>query len=173
MRGFACHGLGARRRRAPDAITPSLRTAQATGTISRPNGNSETGISLKFASPSGIPMIVTHSATPVTRCSRASHQPHRTSHRTLPIVRAGSRPGLPDDRAAEWPQGVHADPQRGDTKRNRDDQDEADQGGQQVAQEQPEAREHEPDDVEQEPQHREAQPPSRRTRSSTLATAVT
>lgn len=35
-------------------------------TISRPIGSSETGISLKLATPSGMPMIVTHSAMPVT-----------------------------------------------------------------------------------------------------------
>ena len=36
------------------------------GTISRPSGNSDTGISLKLAMPNGMPMIVTHSARPVT-----------------------------------------------------------------------------------------------------------
>ena len=34
--------------------------ATANGTISVPSGSSETGISLKFASPRGIPMIVRH-----------------------------------------------------------------------------------------------------------------
>ena len=36
-------------------------------TISRPNGVSDTGISLKFARPSGIPMIVMHIAIPLIR----------------------------------------------------------------------------------------------------------
>ena len=36
------------------------------GTISRPSGKSDTGISLKLAMPNGMPMIVTHWATPAT-----------------------------------------------------------------------------------------------------------
>ena len=42
-------------------------------TISRPNGSRETGVSLKFASPSGMPMIVKHSSIPVRRCPSARH----------------------------------------------------------------------------------------------------
>ena len=45
----------------------------------------DTGISLKFASPSGIPMIVRHISTPVTTCPIASHQPARTNQMMLPI----------------------------------------------------------------------------------------
>ena len=53
--------------------------------MSRPNGVSDTGISLKLARPSGIPMIVTHISTPVIRCPSASHQPASTNQITLPI----------------------------------------------------------------------------------------
>jgi hypothetical protein len=44
-----------------------IRCASSTETICRPSGHSDTGISLKFASPSGIPMIVMHCAMPVIR----------------------------------------------------------------------------------------------------------
>lgn len=42
------------------------RRACSRSTMSRPNGVSETGISLKFARPSGMPMMVRHISTPVT-----------------------------------------------------------------------------------------------------------
>src|SRR5687768_15892633 len=60
------------------ALYPSRR-AWARSTTSRPNGVSETGISLKFASPSGIPMIVRHMRSPVTTWPTASHHPARTN----------------------------------------------------------------------------------------------
>ena len=44
------------------------------------------GITVKFASPSGIPMIVTHSAMPVMRCASASSQPNRMMPGILPTV---------------------------------------------------------------------------------------
>ena len=40
---------------------------------------------MKFASPSGMPMIVMHSATPVTRCTSASSQPNKMIQMMLPI----------------------------------------------------------------------------------------
>ena len=43
------------------------------------------GMILKLAMPSGMPMIVMHSATPVTRCPMASHQPNRMIQMMLPI----------------------------------------------------------------------------------------
>ncbi len=49
----------------PDSA-PILR-ASSTDTISRPIGSSDTGIILKFARPSGMPMIVMHCAMPVSR----------------------------------------------------------------------------------------------------------
>ena len=55
------------------------------GTISRPSGSSDTGISLKSAMPNGMPMTVRHRAMPATMWVRASHQPARISHRTLPM----------------------------------------------------------------------------------------
>ena len=42
-------------------------------------------MSLKFARPSGIPMIVRHISTPVTTCPMASHQPARMNQMTFPI----------------------------------------------------------------------------------------
>ncbi len=74
-------------------------------TISRPIGSRETGISLKLAMPSGMPMIVTHSARPVTMWPMASHQPARISHRTLPM-----QEGAPASRrsTAVYPKGHRA-----------------------------------------------------------------
>ena len=43
-------------------------------------------MSLRFAMPSGRPMIVTHSRMPVTRWTRANHQPPSTNQSTLPTV---------------------------------------------------------------------------------------
>ena len=63
-------------------------------TISRPNGVSDTGISLKFASPSGIPMIVTHIKMPPSRCPIASHHPARMIQITLPTIDPAPAPGL-------------------------------------------------------------------------------
>ena len=56
-------------------------------TICFPRGIRETGISLKLAIPSGIPMIVMQSRIPVATCVSASHQPASTNQRMLPIVR--------------------------------------------------------------------------------------
>ena len=63
-------------------------------TISRPNGVSEIGISLKFARPSGIPMIVMHIAMPLIRWPRASHQPASRIQMTLPISEPAPAPGF-------------------------------------------------------------------------------
>jgi hypothetical protein len=72
-----------------------------------PSGNSETGISLKFARPSGIPMIVTQSAMPVTRCASASSHPKNTIQMMLPM-----REGAPesDRRTILRPNGHSANP---------------------------------------------------------------
>ena len=59
-------------------------TAQSTDTISRPNGRRPTGISLKFPSPRGMPMIVRHRTTPAIAWTNASHQPQKMNQRTLP-----------------------------------------------------------------------------------------
>ncbi len=42
-------------------------------------------MSLKFARPSGIPMIVTHSAMPAVRWPIASHQPMRMIQMMFPM----------------------------------------------------------------------------------------
>src|SRR5215469_16229107 len=55
------------------------------GTISTPSGIRLIGISLKFASPNGMPMMVRHNAMPATRWPRASSQPSRTIQMMLPI----------------------------------------------------------------------------------------
>ena len=77
----------------------------------------------------------------------ASQMPNRMTQMTLPISAPGRGPGLLDDRAAERPQRVGRDAQRGESERDRDDQDEADQRRQQVAQRQPQAAEDQPDDI--------------------------
>src|SRR3954470_22232102 len=88
-------------------------------TMSRPKGSSETGMSLKFARPSGIATIVKQSRTPVMRCPSASHQPQSRNQMTLPIDDAA--PAL-DDGLAERPQGKEADAQRCDAERDSDDE---------------------------------------------------
>src|SRR5262245_29331837 len=62
------------------------RRAWSRSTTSRPKGVSETGMSLKFASPSGIPMMVRHISTPVMRWPSASHQPASTNQMMLPMT---------------------------------------------------------------------------------------
>ena len=126
-----------RRSSAPDRL----------GTISLPSGTSETGISLRLASASGMPMIVMAIATAVTTWPMASQMPNRMTQMTLPISAPGRGSGLVDDRAAERPQRVGRDAQRRESERDRDDQDEADERRQQVAQRQPQAAEDQPDDV--------------------------
>ncbi len=71
------------------ATRPSLCPV---GTMSRPRGSSEMGIILKSAIPSGMPMMVRHSAMPLTRCPIASQIPAKTSQITLPM--AEPRPAL-------------------------------------------------------------------------------
>ena len=74
-------------------------------TISRPNGSSETGISLKLASPSGRPMIVKHRSTPVIRCPTASHQPQSMNQSMFPIAEPAPASGR---RTAVFPNGQRA-----------------------------------------------------------------
>jgi hypothetical protein len=69
------------------------RRASSAETISRPNGRIDTLMSLKFARPSGMQMIVRQSSTPVKRCIRASHQPPRMNHRTFPKDEPSHLPG--------------------------------------------------------------------------------
>ena len=66
---------------------------RSTGTISLPSGISETGISLRLASASGMPTIVTAIAAALTRCPIASHIPHSSSQMTLPIKAPVPAPG--------------------------------------------------------------------------------
>ena len=54
------------------------------GTISRPSGVSEIGTILKLARPSGMPMMVRHMRTPVTRWPIASQIPATITQITLP-----------------------------------------------------------------------------------------
>src|SRR5579875_2096101 len=89
--GFG-HVPGIRLTQRPDApahATDRMTSSQTedgrpVGTICTPSGSSETGMILKQASPSGIPMIVTHRAMPVSRWLTASHQPNSTIQITLP-----------------------------------------------------------------------------------------
>ena len=62
--------------------------------MSLPSGNSDTGISLKLASPSGMPMTVRHSSAPVTACPMASQMPEKTNQMTFPMVDPAPAPGL-------------------------------------------------------------------------------
>src|SRR3954470_11038027 len=92
-------------------------------TISRPNGVRETGISLKFAKPRGMSMIVRHMSTPVMTCPRASHHPASTNQMMLPI----SEPAPAYQRAPEGPEAEESDPRARDPERDRDDQNEHDE----------------------------------------------
>lgn len=66
--------------------TVNAPTRSSVSMISRPNGQSATGISLMFAIASGMPMIVIASATAVTTWLSASHQPASTSQMMFPIT---------------------------------------------------------------------------------------
>ena len=66
----------------------------STGTISLPKGSSETGIILRLASASGMPMIVTAIATAVTTWPMASQMPNRMTQMTFPISAPGRVPGM-------------------------------------------------------------------------------
>ena len=68
--------------------------ASSTGTISLPSGISDTGISLRLASASGMPMIVMAIATAVITWPMASQMPNRMIQMTLPISAPGRGPGL-------------------------------------------------------------------------------
>ena len=94
---------------------------------------------LQFASPSGIPMIVRHSASPVTMRTMISHQPTTTTYDHVADRGSGAGVLTADHRLSEWPQGEHGDPQRGHAERDRDDQKEHDQRRQCVAERRPEA----------------------------------
>ena len=65
-----------------------------TGTISLPSGTSETGINLRLASASGMPMIVMAIATALTKCAMASQMPNSITQMTLPISVNGWAPGF-------------------------------------------------------------------------------
>ena len=106
------------------------------GTISLPSGTSETGMSLRLANASGIPMIVMAIATAVITWPMASQMPNRMTQMTLPISAPGRGPGFS---MMVRPNGHNAYEamRNGEPERNRDDQDEADQGCEKVAQRQP------------------------------------
>ncbi len=70
------------------------RSSRSTGTISLPSGTSETGMSLRLASASGMPMIVIAIATALTTWPIASQMPNRSTQMTLPIRAPGRGPGL-------------------------------------------------------------------------------
>ena len=76
-----------------------------------PSGISETSMSLKFAMPSGMPMMVKHIATPVTTCPRASHQPQD-------VAQQGHHPGIAvaHQPPAEREQREAGHPERSDSK---------------------------------------------------------
>lgn len=74
-------------------------------TICLPKGSSDTGISLRLASASGIPTMVMACAMAVTMWPSTSHQPHNTSQMTLPTKAPGRGPGLS---TTVWPNGHSA-----------------------------------------------------------------
>src|SRR5699024_6477503 len=61
-------------------------TAHIRGTIRLPSGASASGIILRFAYASGMPMIVRVRKTAVIRCVSTSHRPATMNHNTFPIA---------------------------------------------------------------------------------------
>jgi hypothetical protein len=59
--------------------TAPVARARAIGTIVRPNGRSEIGMSFRLARASGIPMIVIVSRAAAMRCPIASSHPTKTT----------------------------------------------------------------------------------------------
>lgn len=116
-------------------------------TISLPKGISETGMSLKFAMPSGIPMIVTHRAMPVKMWPSASHQLYQDHPQD--VADEGAAPGVMtvDDGVAEGPEGVDADAERGHAEGDSDDRDAEQEPRGDVAEEHPESAQDQPYDV--------------------------
>ncbi len=79
----------------------------------------------------------------------ASQRPATTNQMMLPMVEGAPASRRDDGLAAEGPQRVGGDPEGRDAERDRDDEDEADEPGDDVAERHPEAGEHQPDDVEE------------------------
>ena len=86
-------------------------------------GHSETGTSLKLAMPNGMPMIVTHSASPVTMWAEGQPPARQDQPRTLPMHEGAPGVTALDRRVPEGPQGVDADAEGGDAERDADDRD--------------------------------------------------
>lgn len=114
--------------------------------MSLPSGTSDTGISFKLASASGMPMIVTAIAAALTKCPRASQIPNSSTQMTLPIKAPVPAVGFS---TIVRPNGHNAyDAMRSAAKPNgMVDEQEADKRRQQVPEGQPEATEHQPDNV--------------------------
>jgi hypothetical protein len=89
-------------------VTIAGCTVEPFFTMSFPKGVRASGISLKFATPSGIPITVMHSNTPANACSIASHRPDRTNQTTLPTRLGDCEP--PSRLTTDRPKGQSAKP---------------------------------------------------------------
>ena len=96
----ACPTVGDRRRnaaRSEDLVLGATAAREpmnaaftaSVGTMSCPSGHREIGISLKLATPSGMPMMVMQSKVPVKAWPIASQMPDRMSHKTSPMRATG------------------------------------------------------------------------------------
>src|SRR6476619_4318271 len=81
-------------RRVAQAGYVSYALTVSVGTMILPRGTRDTGISLKQARPSGMPMIVMQRATPATKFPMASQIPATISQMTLPITEGAPARGL-------------------------------------------------------------------------------
>ena len=103
---------------------PRRASASSIGTISRPNGHSETGISLKLPSPSGIPMIVMQSTD--SGHEMADREPPAGEHEPDHVADQRRRAGVGplDARCGRTATARRRQLQRLEPERDRDDEDE-------------------------------------------------
>ncbi len=120
------------------------------GTMSFPSGKSDIGISLKFAKPSGIPMMVMHNRAPVTAWPMASQTPDKMNQMIFPIPEPTPAPDFLTHRSPERPERKHADAKRCDAERDPDDGDAPENAKDDVGEEHPEPGQDQPQQVEHE-----------------------
>jgi hypothetical protein len=130
--------------------------------MSRRNGVGETGMSLSFASRSGMLMMVTHMSRLVMRCPSDSDHPAVRNQMMFPMSEQAPASGRRSRVAAEWPQAEQFDSRGRDAERDRDDQDSHDERHDGVAECQRAATEAQPDEVERQLHHGDSSSVARR-----------
>ena len=115
--------------------------------MSLPSGTRDTGISLRLAKASGMPMIVIAIAAALTRCPMASHIPKSSTQMTLPIRAPVPALGFSTIVRPNGHSAYDAMRKCRETEGDGDDEHEADKRCDQVSECQPEAAENQPDNV--------------------------